>query len=139
VNALLAAIETWMTEGGALMPILGGVGCVLYALLIRCAMSPPEAGGLTVVRALIGAAPLLGLLGTVNGIISSFDGLVEGGAVERMSEGIGNALRTTQYGLAIAAPALLGERILSRRAAAALARGTPDPVRPSPLEVEVTP
>ncbi|MEO1228879.1 MAG: MotA/TolQ/ExbB proton channel family protein [Myxococcota bacterium] len=71
--------------------------------------------GLIIMRALVAAAPLLGLLGTVMGMISSFEGLLEGGHVAEVSVGIGQALLSTQYGLALAAPGLLAERMLSRR------------------------
>ncbi|MGF1508223.1 MAG: MotA/TolQ/ExbB proton channel family protein [Myxococcota bacterium] len=136
MSGIWTAVDAWFQEGGPLMGVLAALGLVLYGVLFwkmgrvfgasdeeagdpaGAASEGPAHGGqgdLLLIRALIGAAPLLGLLGTVNGIILSFDGIVEGGAVERMSEGIGNALRTTQYGLAIAAPALLLERLLSRR------------------------
>ena len=64
---------------------------------------------------MVAAAPLLGLLGTVSGIITTFQGIELGAQSELMSAGIGQALKTTQYGLTIAAPGLLAERILTRR------------------------
>ena len=109
---------SWFAEGGAIMGLLLAVGIALYTLLSRVALGlaagerfGPDA--LTVPRALIGLAPLLGLLGTVTGVIESFEALVGGGP--GLGEGIGMALRTTQYGLTLAAPALLWERALSRR------------------------
>jgi len=66
------------------------------------------------IRACIVVAPLLGLLGTVTGMIETFGSILRGGYIAQMSEGIRKALLTTQYGLAIAAPALLAERILLR-------------------------
>ena len=55
-------------------------------------------------------APLLGLLGTVTGMISAFAGLTGGAAGDRMqllAKGIGHALVTTAGGLAVAIPALV--------------------------------
>ncbi len=68
------------------------------------------------IRACIVIAPLLGLLGTVTGMIETFATILQGGHVSEMSVGIRKALLTTQYGLAIAAPGLLAERVLLRRA-----------------------
>ena len=67
------------------------------------------------IRACIIIAPLLGLLGTVTGMIDSFDSILHGGYVAAMSRGISKALLTTQYGLAIAAPGLIAEQLLLRR------------------------
>lgn len=71
----------------------------------------------TLINALITAAPLLGLLGTVSGMILTFDGLADmsmfgkGGGI---AGGISEALLTTQLGLGIAMPALLCQRLLDR-------------------------
>ncbi len=67
------------------------------------------------IRACVVVAPLLGLLGTVTGIVQTFESILQGGYVTEMSRGIYKALRTTQYGLAIAACGLLGEQMLVRR------------------------
>ncbi len=69
------------------------------------------------IRACVMVAPLLGLLGTVTGIVETFESIVMGGYVTEMSRGIYKALRTTQYGLAIAACGLLGEQLLLSRLA----------------------
>lgn len=122
--SLLDAVSAWFAEGGPVMPSLLGVGLVLYALLLERGLGiaagesydPDRDFG--VVRALIAAAPLLGLLGTVSGLIESFDALLEDSRIRQIGVGIGHALRTTQYGIALAAPALLLERILTRQAEA---------------------
>jgi len=63
------------------------------------------------------AAPLLGLLGTVTGMISTFNliSLFGTGDPRTMSSGISEALITTEYGLIISIPALLLHAFLSRR------------------------
>lgn len=64
--------------------------------------------GLGVLDTIVTASPLLGLLGTVTGIIRSFGALsvVAQNQAERMSAGIAEALYTTAFGLAIAIPVL---------------------------------
>jgi len=63
------------------------------------------------------AAPLLGLLGTVTGMIHTFDlvTIFGSGKAKLLSGGISEALVTTEYGLIIAIPALLVHAYLSRR------------------------
>ncbi len=60
-------------------------------------------------------APLLGLLGTVTGMIATFDIITEFGTGDprMLSGGISAALVTTQLGLIVAIPALLGGNLLS--------------------------
>ncbi|MBO5255226.1 MAG: MotA/TolQ/ExbB proton channel family protein [Opitutales bacterium] len=59
-------------------------------------------------------SPLFGLLGTVSGIIKTFAELstIHGGVI---SDGIAEALITTEYGLIVAIPALIANAILSRK------------------------
>ncbi len=55
-------------------------------------------------------SPVLGLLGTVWGMIKSFEQVASAGALgraEQLSEGIGEALLTTAFGLTVAVPAIL--------------------------------
>lgn len=63
-------------------------------------------------------APLLGLLGTVTGMINTFQviTLFGTGDARTLSGGISEALITTKYGLAIAIAALLVHALLSRKA-----------------------
>ena len=60
-------------------------------------------------------SPLLGLLGTVTGMISTFDIITEFGTGDPklLSEGISIALVTTEVGLAVAIPALVFGNVLS--------------------------
>ena len=67
---------------------------------------------------LIAAAPLLGLLGTVAGMLVSFDGLAGstgGEPIDTISTGISKALVTTQGGLVIAVPAAFLLALLKRQ------------------------
>jgi biopolymer transport protein ExbB len=64
------------------------------------------------------AAPLLGLLGTVTGIINTFKLITVYGTgdAKTLSSGISEALITTEFGLIIAIPSLLMHAFLSRKA-----------------------
>jgi biopolymer transport protein ExbB len=65
-----------------------------------------------------GIAPLLGLLGTVTGMIHTFQlvTIFGSGDAKLLSGGISEALVTTETGLAIAIPVLLVHSFLARRA-----------------------
>lgn len=62
-------------------------------------------------------SPLLGLLGTVTGMIRTFSALTAGGAGDpaALAGGISEALITTEAGLMVAIPALIGYRYLRGR------------------------
>jgi biopolymer transport protein ExbB len=64
------------------------------------------------------SAPLLGLLGTVTGIINTFKLITVFGSgdVKTLSGGISEALITTEFGLIVAIPSLLFHAFLSRKA-----------------------
>lgn len=64
------------------------------------------------------SAPLLGLLGTVTGIINTFKLITVFGSgdVKSLSGGISEALITTKFGLIVAIPSLLIHAFLSRKA-----------------------
>ncbi len=68
------------------------------------------------------SAPLLGLLGTVTGIINTFKLITVYGSgdVKTLSGGISEALITTEYGLIVAIPSLLLHSFLSRKARGAV-------------------
>ena len=64
---------------------------------------------------LIGTAPLVGLLGTVGGMMSTFDGLASAAAeapIDVISGGVSEALITTQTGLVIAVPTFIVASLL---------------------------
>ena len=69
-------------------------------------------------------APLLGLLGTVTGMIGTFDIITEFGTGDprMLSGGISEALVTTQLGLIVAIPMLLLGNLLDRMAGGVLGR-----------------
>ena len=64
-----------------------------------------------------GVSPLLGLLGTVGGIIKSFNAITAGGMGDPrlLSGGIAQALVTTAAGLMVAIPSLIAYRYLRGR------------------------
>jgi len=70
------------------------------------------------------AAPLLGLLGTVTGIIKTFKMITVFGSgdVKSLSRGISEALITTKFGLIVAIPSLLLHAFLSRKAHGVIGR-----------------
>ena len=68
------------------------------------------------IRCLVASAPLLGLLGTVWGMIETFDVISVVGTSEpgMLAGGISKAMITTQAGLTVAVPAIFVEKRLSR-------------------------
>lgn len=72
---------------------------------------------LVILEALVAAAPLLGLLGTVWGMIETFRELAlrTGGSPGQLASGISQALITTQFGLAAALPGVFGLARIRRR------------------------
>lgn len=73
---------------------------------------------LATIRVLAGIAPLLGLLGTVTGMMGTFDVITIFGTgnAKAMSGGISVALITTQTGLMVSIPGLYMGGFLTRRA-----------------------
>ena len=67
---------------------------------------------------IVTAAPLLGLLGTILGIMETFTALAQGGISDpgEVSRGIGTALIATAIGIATALLGLFGNNILNRYA-----------------------
>jgi biopolymer transport protein ExbB len=70
-----------------------------------------------VVATVASVGPLLGLLGTVVGMIMTFEAIEQGGIsqMEFVAGGIGQALITTFGGLVVAIPAVVGHRFLLTR------------------------
>lgn len=70
---------------------------------------------LVVLAGLTAAAPLLGLLGTVRGMIDTFTGVAAAGdTADYVAAGISQALITTQVGLVVAIPGVFGIARLRR-------------------------
>lgn len=74
---------------------------------------------LRVMKICVSTAPLLGLLGTVTGMLSTFGALASGSGGEKtmsmIAGGISEALITTETGLIIALPGLFFQHQISRR------------------------
>ncbi len=73
---------------------------------------------LATLKTLGAIAPLMGLLGTVTGMISIFDVITAAGTGDPglLAGGISEALITTEFGLITAVPAVLAYRLLQNRA-----------------------
>lgn len=86
---------------------------------VRASEIAPFERNLKVMRICIGAAPLLGLLGTVTGMLATFDALANGSGGEQtmalVSKGISEALITTETGLVVALPGVFFQYQISRR------------------------
>lgn len=78
-----------------------------------------------------GVAPLMGLLGTVTGIIKAFNAIYEGGMGDPrlLSGGISEALITTAAGLSVAIPSYIAYRYLRGRVDRIVAQMERDVVR----------
>ena len=65
----------------------------------------------------VSAAPFLGLLGTVWGVMDAFNGMAQSGsaALSAVAPGISGALLTTIVGLLVALPSMIGYNLLSSR------------------------
>jgi biopolymer transport protein ExbB len=74
--------------------------------------------GLVVLEVITGIAPLIGLIGTVSGLIHVFAGLGLGAGAsdtKQIARGISEALSTTIFGLGIAVPALVAFVYFSKK------------------------
>ncbi len=93
---------------------------IAYEQMLSCGEKLFSGLGVVAVSAAI--SPLLGLLGTVTGIIKTFGDLSVYGAgnPQLMSGGISEALITTEFGLMVAIPSFVLHAVLSRRGKAIL-------------------
>jgi len=78
---------------------------------------PKMSGSLSTIAVLGSLLPMLGLLGTVTGMINVFEviALNGSGKPDAMADGISQALLTTASGLIIAIPVIFLHHVLSRR------------------------
>ena len=86
---------------------------------LRSTEIAPFERDLHVMKICVAAAPLLGLLGTVTGMLATFGALATGSGGDKtmglVAEGISEALITTETGLIIALPGLFFQYQLSRK------------------------
>ena len=115
-------IQTFQAGGPVMWPILG-LSVLGLAILIWKAFAfragRRDAKGLTVVSTIITAEPMLGILGTVPGIMQTFGALNGADGVANplaATAGIGEALITTAAGLIASLVLLFPYNILERHA-----------------------
>jgi biopolymer transport protein ExbB len=91
----------------------------LFFEQLRSTESAPFERDLKVMRICVSAAPLVGLLGTVTGMLATFGALSSGSGGEEtmglVAKGISEALITTETGLVIALPGVFFQYHLARR------------------------
>jgi biopolymer transport protein ExbB len=114
-KSMFTAGITRMSEGKKM------VDEVMYEELL--ASQPKLESYLSVIQVTAATAPLMGLLGTVTGMIKTFKQitLFGTGDAKSLSEGISEALITTELGLVAAIPSLILYAILSKKSKAILA------------------
>jgi len=102
--------------------VTGGVSLkdtALFFKQLRATELTPFERDLRVMKICVSAAPLLGLLGTVTGMLDTFGALASGSGGEKtmalVAKGISEALVTTETGLVIALPGLFFQYQLARR------------------------
>lgn len=127
LDELLRSLRELSSEGGwifwMLIVLAFAIATNLYSIATLPKDGPAEEQARVLRRldfcfVLIGAAPLVGLLGTVSGMLATFSGLaVSSGAapIETISDGISRALITTQTGLVIAVPTFIVCTLLKKR------------------------
>ncbi|REL26909.1 MotA/TolQ/ExbB proton channel family protein [Thalassotalea euphylliae] len=131
--------SNWLPEelitGGVVIWLIIALALVCYSLLLQalyCSYKKQNLAWLqswlTPLQILISALPLLGLLGTIIGLLDTFAAISNNSALS-MSDAIGKALLTTQAGLLVAIPAMVMLWKLQR---------TVDNFAPSPALTEVS-
>ena len=118
----LKALAKLFLDGGPVMwPILGlsVIGlAILFWKALELRAGRRNARGLVVVSTIITAEPMLGILGTVTGIIKTFGALnASAGAADPLSAtaGIGEALITTAAGLVAALVLIFPYNVISAK------------------------
>lgn len=90
-----------------------------YFGALRTTENAPFTRDLRMMRICISTAPLLGLFGTVTGMLATFGALATGAGGEKtmaqIAEGISEALITTETGLVVALPGLFFQYQLARK------------------------
>lgn len=95
---------------------------VLYEKIVET--QPKVMRLLPIIAVTAAVSPLLGLLGTVTGIINTFKTIMVFGTgdAKQVSGGISEALITTEFGLFVAIPSLIAYALLSRKGKSYLAQ-----------------
>jgi biopolymer transport protein ExbB len=90
-----------------------------YFSLFQSGVVGPFTRNLQIMKVCVATAPLLGLLGTVTGMLVTFNGLARGGGGEQtmgvISKGISEALITTETGLVLALTGVFIQFFLARQ------------------------
>ncbi len=138
-RARLEGVLAWVAAGSAGSPpvdplsrqpldrlLTVGVSCLGWSRAAReaaldrvvLAEAPQMQRGLALLLLMASIAPLLGLLGTVTGMIDLFSviGAQGSGNAKSLSGGISEALITTQAGMLVAVPLLVAHSLLNRAA-----------------------
>ncbi len=128
LDAALAACET---HGGPVARVLGAAltrlpygRSALESAFQEASLEEEQrlARGIRPLATIAQIAPLMGLLGTVTGMIVAFAEISSQGTGNpaALADGIGQALVTTAAGLIVAIPTLIGQNVLSSRVDAML-------------------
>lgn len=155
--ALAERVESAIKQGGGALRALQQKAQGAQALLLGIALTPQSASQrddrlhaalllqrnqlerwLGAIAITASVSPLLGLLGTVSGMIATFKlmTLFGAGDASAVSAGISEALVTTELGLVVAIPALLAHALMSRRIKSYFAALEHDAVQLSQLPLQ---
>ena len=101
-----------LRKGGVVMPIIFAVGWLAWCLVLTGKKEQAKN-----IAALAAVAPLLGLLGTVMGMVHTFETIESFGFGNPvlLADGISEALLTTQAGLLVAFPLLIANTYIKKR------------------------
>jgi biopolymer transport protein ExbB len=109
--SILAYADNWIVWA------ILALALTCYVLIFDCLLArrDPEwrlrvASWIKVLPVLLGLLPLLGLLGTINGLLSTFRTLSISGGIDQqtlLSSGIADAMITTQLGLVMVIPGFI--------------------------------
>jgi biopolymer transport protein ExbB/TolQ len=126
MNAVLQSILNYARAGGILMIPIAASAVAIWVLYVnelinaKFGSSASQArksleNRISILAVLVAVAPLLGLLGTVVGMVDTFNAIAAHSAANSaaLAQGISKALITTQAGLAAAIPGTLAIAHLS--------------------------
>jgi biopolymer transport protein ExbB len=112
-NTILSVLPEEFITGGIVLWLIIILGLVCYSVIFESFLCCVKSKNLTWVKSwlqplhvLVSAMPLLGLLGTIIGLLDTFSALSANSGLT-ISDAIGKALLTTQAGLLVAIPAMV--------------------------------